>query len=461
MKKFNRNILILIGFFAFLIIGPVGEIYGRETVFNSSKKASAGKIIVSVTEARVRSAPNLNAGVVGAAKLGSVYEMLARKGDWYKISFNSKGDVWISGTIVESFDYARRGQIYQRLADKYFKRGEMDYDTASEVFEFLNRIEPEVADMSVTADLAYKKLLALAAALEKIPFDKTDQDPYKRFTEVYSPQVVYSEPAGQYAVRAELWWDLRKTFSKNPLADEMAWQGANTLIPGECEGWVVCHLSVLRQTSGQYLEFYPNGKHTAKALQDVTESLEYIADGADGKETTGYYITPDPDDRVQLEKSVSELRTIVGPIEGTAKTKIIGYLDKIEAGYRPKQDKSDADVADETGLDEFWTKFRAAVVKKDKTTVADMTRFPLSMPFGQKEIKTRAEFLKNYDRIMNMETDSAKCFEREDLTREDGRFGIYCGFKNALDDENNKPVYFYFEKTASGWKMVGVDNINE
>lgn len=444
MKKLYKKSLFVL--FAFLVIGFAA---GRA---RAAENTTAEQIIVSVTEARVRMGPSLRGKILGATKLGSVYEVLDNRQGWYKISFNAENDGWIYGGIVEKYDDSSRGQIYQRLADKYLKRPNLDFDTAAELFEFLNRIQPEVADTSVTADLAYKHLLALAAALEKIPIDKQEQNPYKLFTDTYTEQIAYSEPAGQYAVRAQLWWDLRESFSLNPLADEMAWEGAKTLIPGECEGYVPCHLYVVRETDGKYLEFYPNGKHAREALKNLSDSLGFMAEQAPNP--AGYYITEDPDDRVQLEKHVAELRAIISKVPGTAKTKILSDLDKIEAGYQPEE-------FDESSLDEFWLSFRAAVIDENKTVVADMTRFPLSMPYGHNDIKTRAEFIRNYDKIMNLMTDAAKCFQKATLSKENGRYGVYCGFKDDLDDEDNKPNYYYFEKTSSGWKLVGIDNINE
>lgn len=455
MKKLNRSKLVLVGLLALLTAGLAADVRCAETA-----GLSAGQIIVNATEARVRSAPNLTARVLGATRIGTVYPVLGQKSGWYNINFNGNRGGWISGTIAEPFDDARRAAIYQSIAAKYFKRPTLDFDTASELFEFLADIQTEVAGSKSEPMLAYYHVLALAKTLEALPFNKLDQSPYKDFTAKYEDQIAYSDPAGEYAVRTDTWWDLQRKYAPDPIADEMAWQGANTIIPGECEGYVVCHLFGLRETDAKYLELYQNGKHSAEALQNMKDYLEPIADGAsENTNNPGYYITADPDDRVQLEKYVGELRQIVSKIPGTAKTAILALLDQIETGYLPPDEDSPA--ADEAGLDQFWTDFRAAVIKKDKAAVADLTQFPLGMPYGNKEIKTRAEFLKDYDRIMNLMTDVAKCFEKADLSKEYGRYGVYCGFKGALDDEDNKPNYYYFAKTEAGWRFTGIDNINE
>ncbi len=412
----------------------------------------AGKIIVNVTEARVRSAPNLKAGILGATKLGTVYPIVGQKPGWYNINFNEGYSGWISATIVEPFDESRRSAIYQKIAGKYLNRTKIDFDTASELFEFLSNIQPEVAGSNAESYFSLNRLIALAAALDAMPFDKIDKPPYKTFADNNEPDIVYSEPAGQYFVNADRFWDLREKFSALPIAEEIAWRASETNLPGECEGYVVCHLYNLRETSAKYLEYYPNGTHSKKLIEVTAEYLKMIADGAGGDEKTGFYITSEPDDRTQLEQHVSELREIIFKISSPLKSKIIGYLDTINSGYQPKPD----DKASDPELLEFWDKLRTAVMKRDKFTVAEMTKFPFQMPHLQQPIKTKAEFIKRYDNIFNGEADAAECFQDAELRAT----GVYCSFRNAPVSAD-KPIFFLFEKTDAGYKLAGLDNINE
>ena len=110
----------------------------------------------------------------------------------------------------------------------------------------------------------------------------------------------------------------------------------------------------------------------------------------------------------------------------------------------------------------FWKKFRSAVVAGDKATVAEMTKFPLSMPAFQKAVKNRADFLRRYNEIFRGEANAAQCFGSAEPQKEsDRRCEIYCPFKETPDDRENAPIRFEFELTKSGWKFAGLDNINE
>ncbi|HEU5240220.1 MAG TPA: hypothetical protein VFU37_24005, partial [Pyrinomonadaceae bacterium] len=44
----------------------------------------------------------------------------------------------------------------------------------------------------------------------------------------------------------------------------------------------------------------------------------------------------------------------------------------------------------------FWKKFRSAVIAGDKATIAQMTKFPLSMPYLVKAVKNKEDFVRRY-----------------------------------------------------------------
>jgi hypothetical protein len=116
----------------------------------------------------------------------------------------------------------------------------------------------------------------------------------------------------------------------------------------------------------------------------------------------------------------------------------------------------------QTDFSTFWKTFKSAVIAGDKATVAEMTKFPLSMPYLQKAVKNKQDFLRRYDEIFKGEANAAQCFRSAEPGKEsDWRYGIYCPFKDTPNDWENAPIHFEFELTKSGWKFAGLDNINE
>jgi len=118
--------------------------------------------------------------------------------------------------------------------------------------------------------------------------------------------------------------------------------------------------------------------------------------------------------------------------------------------------------SNQTDVQAFWQNFKAAVEKKDKNALAAMTKFPLSMSYGVKSVKTKVDFLKRYNEIFKGEADAAKCFPKAKLEKENARrYVVYCGFKETPEDFENTPIRYIFELTKNGWKFAGLDNINE
>jgi hypothetical protein len=110
----------------------------------------------------------------------------------------------------------------------------------------------------------------------------------------------------------------------------------------------------------------------------------------------------------------------------------------------------------------FWNKFRSVVIAGDKASVADMAKFPLSMPYLVKAVKNKQDFLRRYNEIFKGEANAAQCFASgKPLKVSTQRYEIYCPFKETPDDMENAPIRFEFELTNSGWKFAGLDNVNE
>jgi len=116
----------------------------------------------------------------------------------------------------------------------------------------------------------------------------------------------------------------------------------------------------------------------------------------------------------------------------------------------------------ESDFSAFWKEFRSAVIVGDKATIAEMTKFPLSLSYMVKAVKNKQEFLRRYDEIFKSEANAAQCFKSaEPHKQSDRQYDIYCPFKDTPKDWENAPIRFIFELTKSGWKFVGLDNINE
>lgn len=107
----------------------------------------------------------------------------------------------------------------------------------------------------------------------------------------------------------------------------------------------------------------------------------------------------------------------------------------------------------------FWEIFKAAVIKRDVDTVARLSKFPIGMSYGIPSIRTKAQLTKRYKQLFNEQSDAAACFAKnkpEKDAENSKHFSVACP-----DAAGNEVVIYHFEQTRTGWKLTGLDNINE
>lgn len=107
-------------------------------------------------------------------------------------------------------------------------------------------------------------------------------------------------------------------------------------------------------------------------------------------------------------------------------------------------------------VEHFWARFKTAVQKTDKPSVASMSQFPIEMPYGVPKIRTRAQLARRWRDLFNVQANAAKCFEDAKPVLEREGFSVGC-----KDAAGNEVVVYGFVSTKLGWKLKYLDNINE
>jgi hypothetical protein len=109
--------------------------------------------------------------------------------------------------------------------------------------------------------------------------------------------------------------------------------------------------------------------------------------------------------------------------------------------------------------DTFWPEFKTAVSKHDVETIARLSKFPIDMSYGITSIKTKAQLTKRYRQLFNEQTDAAACFSKAkpEMDADNPKhFTVACP-----DAGGNEVVIYHFQQTRAGWRLTGLDNINE
>jgi len=310
---------------------------------SSSKGKTATSKIITGTSVRVRSEPKLSGKEVATLNLGAIVksteksstkDKIGQKEDfWYKITTQDKKSGWVFGGFLINYEEAKRETIYLKIATERLKLEDADFGDYSDLYNFLARINSQVKTQAVVAELELYKFQALAKALEKIPFDKQTTTPYSDFIKNNESKIAYSEPAGQYYVRADLLWNLSARYRTLSIGERIAWAASQTPIPGECEGDISCHLIFVRRTNGEYLKLYPSGGHAKDSLQQMSELFAPIVADLSNKET--YMFAGSLAEKQDARKTISEIRTILRQVEASpSKDIVMNQLDQIYKAFQ-------------------------------------------------------------------------------------------------------------------------------
>ena len=112
-----------------------------------------------------------------------------------------------------------------------------------------------------------------------------------------------------------------------------------------------------------------------------------------------------------------------------------------------------------SSFETFWGTFKAAVSKRDVETIARLSKFPIGMSYGIPSIRTKAQLTKRYKQLFNEQSDAVACFAKakpEKDAEDPKHYSVACP-----DAGGNEVVIYHFEQTRTGWKLTGLDNINE
>jgi hypothetical protein len=283
--------------------------------------------IIAASNVRLRAEPQTTAQELTRLPIGTVLKQLsASEGTWIHVESAEGKTGWVSADLTLPVTDRDFVTAYKHVIEMRLQNEGLSFSDAADLVEFVQRVTPQVArEAQVEFELFW--LRALGRAARQVD-SYEPRDPARRdFVTKYDDSLIFSEPAGQWFVNAERYWDLEEKNRETAIGEEIAWDGANAGVPGECEGYIPCTFAVLLMTHGRYLRHYPNGLHAAEALERIDYPLREIV-----KPNTPY--TMDPRENRELRESLSDLSRILERASNTTqKAEILSRLKLIEEIY--------------------------------------------------------------------------------------------------------------------------------
>lgn len=292
--------------------------------------------ITTTSAVRARNAPVLTAAEVTRLKLGTVLsadarseveaEVGSKKDYWYRVALPDGRQAWVFGGLLADYDPARREEIVRRIVGERLKAEGMSFEDGVDLYNFVVAALPE-AGGAAKGELELARLHALDFAAAGIAVDEQGRPLHSEFQKAHGRELYHHELAGRWAVKAEVFWQLETKYRGSVLGDRIAWDAAQALRPGECEGDEVCNLLAFHDTQGRYLGLYPTGAHAAEALQNLREALASQELDASLKSKGGDEYARQAQEA--LKKALAELRATVAKAEGPDKAAILRRLEQL------------------------------------------------------------------------------------------------------------------------------------
>jgi hypothetical protein len=232
---------------------------------------------------RVRASPSASAAEVARLPIGTVLQIQERserpetiggKSDhWYRIGLEKGKTGWVFGAFTTRFEPTSVTKAYVALFRERSTVDATPFADRADLADLLGRAIAGAPSKEDAAAAAHAEWLALRWTLAAIPFPKHDTDPFAGWIRRQGEKLVYSEPAGEWFLNASRIWITSEGAAGTAEAEEIAWLAATTPLPGECEGYAPCYVSILNACEGRYLASYPKGRHAAEAIAKAVEIL--------------------------------------------------------------------------------------------------------------------------------------------------------------------------------------------
>ena len=278
--------------------------------------------IVCAPAVFLRDAPRTAGRPLARLVLGTIVTELARTGGvdtvggvtspWLEVSTPSGEEGWLFGALTLPWSEAEKDALALEIADDRLRRSGDSFEAVEELHAFLSRAAASAATPEARARLELATLRVLDRAAEAVGFRRRRDPKVVAWAEANARDLVWNEPAARWIVVADRFWELHDRSSSLPAAEEIAWAGARTQLPGECEGDVPCALAWLARTDVRYLERHPRGAHAGEALSNVAVALDAAVEDPRGE---ALFRGSPPGELDRMRRDLAKLASLLATID--------------------------------------------------------------------------------------------------------------------------------------------------
>ncbi len=288
--------------------------------------------ITSASNVRLRASPSENAAVVASLPLGTDLVQLETGGEgatWTRVRTAVGQDGWIPTRLTRSLVTSRRTDVLASIIHERLARKGDAFAPRAELVNLVERATKETSEPEAAGRFALDWVRALSSALEIVPMGRGTQPPYKDWLAARKDAVVYNEPGGRWMIRPDRLWKLHDDHARTSSADELAWAAVLNGVPGECEGFLPCHLQRRNRLEGEYLRRSALGSHVEEAVSRIADEVAHWPVPL----AKPYFFDP-AKDCGELVQALDPLRAALATTRTDRLQSVVGKLDKLKGVCR-------------------------------------------------------------------------------------------------------------------------------
>lgn len=289
--------------------------------------APAQTLITSASAVRLRAQATSESPIVAELPLGTVLAGCDDAADgWLHVETADGRAGWIHGALVVELTGTDADSVVDRLIRARLGRKSDGLGPRLELVAFVERLQAGTPRGARAARLEWRRLQAMTAVLEALPFGAAQAPPATAWLLARERFVTYHDVAGRFILRPEV---IRQAHERHRLVDvrsaeEILWMLVENGFPGECEGTLACYVARTDAAEGEYLRWYPEGRHVDAAMRRVMERAAWWKTRVDSR--LGF----DPETECRdVSPLLATLRFGVGTATHPDRAKAIALIDDV------------------------------------------------------------------------------------------------------------------------------------
>ncbi|MEZ5315978.1 MAG: SH3 domain-containing protein [Vicinamibacterales bacterium] len=261
--------------------------------------AHAQTLITTASSVRLRAEATTESRVLAELPLGTEIVTCDGAADgWLHVETADGRAGWIASALATEVTPERRASVIADLARSRLRRPAETLASRLELVALLERERASALERAPVRGPARERAAALdggaptfgdegaarlelywwkalEATLEAMPYGAHPSASLDAWLAAHEREVAYHDTKGRYVLKPEALHRAHDRWRGTSAAEDLLWLAVANGYPGECEGLLSCYIARADGAEGEYVRWYPEGRHLDEAMRRLLEQAAW------------------------------------------------------------------------------------------------------------------------------------------------------------------------------------------